>query len=140
MAVGYRGFSSADEHDNHIISNWNKIITKKDVVWILGDITMEKGDYAILDRLNGLKKVVLGNHDKPQHVESLLLHVNKVCGVFRYKNAWLTHIPVHPTELLNNEINIHGHVHRDVKISDKRYINVSIDYRDYVPVLLDGLI
>ena len=33
---------SVEESDNLIISNWNKIVRKKDVVYILGDITMEK--------------------------------------------------------------------------------------------------
>ena len=140
MAVNYRGFSSSEEHDATIIENWNKIITKKDTVWILGDINMEKGNYSDLLLLNGIKKVVGGNHDQPQHARNMLEYVNGICGVYQYKNAWLTHMPIHPSELLGNEINIHGHCHKDVKILDPRYINVSIDYREYKPVLLESIL
>ena len=34
-----------------IISNWNKTVNKKDVTIILGDITMEKANYDILNFL-----------------------------------------------------------------------------------------
>ena len=37
-----RGFKDEAEHDNFIIEQWNKVVSKKDTVWILGDITMEK--------------------------------------------------------------------------------------------------
>ena len=65
-----RGFKDETEHDNFIIEQWNSVVLKKDTVWILGDITMEKSTpYYLLNKLNGYKKVVLGNHDQPQHVK-----------------------------------------------------------------------
>lgn len=33
---------SEDESDSIIINNWNRVVRKKDTVYILGDITMEK--------------------------------------------------------------------------------------------------
>lgn len=130
-----RGFANAEEHDEFIVSQWNKTVTKRDTVWILGDITMEKGNYEILDRLNGIKKVVLGNHDKPQHVGKLLEHVNCVCGMFKYHNFIFTHCPIHPSELHRFAKNIHGHVHEN-SLQDDRYINVSCEIVDYTPQLL----
>lgn len=74
-----RGFKDEIEHDKFIIEKWNKVVSKKDTVWILGDITMEKATpYPLLDKLNGYKKVVLGNHDQPQHVPELLKYVNSL--------------------------------------------------------------
>ena len=35
-----RGFDDIREHDNKIIDNWNKVVNKKDTVYIIGDITM----------------------------------------------------------------------------------------------------
>ena len=134
-----RGFKDSDEMDEHIITNWNKVINKRDVVWILGDITMEKNNYGILDRLNGLKNVVLGNHDRPQHIISLMEHVNKVCGAIRLKECILTHVPIHPAELRGFKYNIHGHVHGNT-IDHPRYINVSCDVLGYTPVLLEEII
>lgn len=134
-----RGFSSAEEMDEHIIQKWNSKVHKKDTVFILGDITMEKDSYEILDRLNGYKKVVLGNHDQPQHIPKLLKYVNSVCGMFKYKNFILTHCPIHESEINRFSKNVHGHVHEN-SLADRRYINVSCEVVDYTPKYIEELI
>ncbi len=131
-----RGFKDEIEHDNFIIEQWNKVVLKKDTVWILGDITMEKtSPYELLDKLNGFKKVVLGNHDKPQHVLKLLSYVNSVCGMIKHKGFILSHCPIHESELFRFSKNIHGHVHENT-LPDKRYINVSCEAVNYTPQLI----
>jgi len=135
-----RGFKDVLSHDNHIIDAWNSIVTKRDVVWILGDITMEKTQgYELLNKLNGVKKVVLGNHDKPQHSSKLLEYVNHICGCVKLKGCILTHIPIHESEVDRFLLNIHGHIH-DKIIPDLRYVNVCVENVDYKPVLLDKLV
>ncbi len=135
-----RGFKDVFTHDQHIIEKWNSVVHKKDVTYILGDITMEKDDYWILDQLNGLKKVILGNHDMRQHVPSLLKYVNSVAGMEKYKRRYLlTHAPIHPCEMKRFDYNIHGHVHENT-VPDKKYINVSAEVIDYTPKLLKELI
>ena len=130
-----RGFNSVEEHDSHIINTWNKTVSKKDTVWILGDITMEKSSpYYLLNQLNGIKKVVLGNHDMPQHVPELLKYVNKVCGMFDYKGFTFTHCPIHESEVGRFIKNIHGHVHENT-LNDSRYVNVSAEAINYRPKL-----
>jgi len=153
MAIS-RGFETIEEHDEHIIENWNKVVNKKDTVWILGDITMEKvSPYPLLDRLNGIKNVVLGNHDMPQHTHIMMKHVNKVCSVFTKKKVIFTHIPIHPRELnFRYNINIHGHLHKhkvtkitgsgidEREVPDDRYINVCCENVKFTPVLLNTLL
>lgn len=140
-----RGFADAESMNEHIINQWNKVVSKRDVTWILGDITMEKSNYEILNRLNGIKKVVLGNHDEPQHIPELLKYVNSVCGMFKYKHkelgqVFLTHCPIYPSELdYRVSYNIHGHVHEN-SLDDTRYVNVSCEVVDYQPKLLTELI
>lgn len=153
-----RGFETFEEHDEHIINSWNSVVGKRDVTWILGDITMEKvGPYSLLNRLNGIKKVILGNHDEPQHVPELLKYVNSVCSV-QYKkvkdgpNIIFSHIPIHPKELeYRFNINVHGHTHLNRVQNgffksivhgkfDKRYINVCAEMIDYKPKLLEELL
>ncbi len=137
-----RGFSCADEMNDHIIKCWNSVISKRDLVFILGDITMEKvRDYPILDQLKGNKTVVLGNHDEPQHVKELLKYVNKVAGMIDYKKmVILTHCPIHPSQLeFRYSHNIHGHVHEN-SLDDPRYINVCAEMIDYTPVEFSKLI
>lgn len=109
----WRGFNSSKEHDELIIDNWNETITKKDLVFILGDVTMENPDYyCYLDELNGRKQVVLGNHDLGKYVPELLEYVESVSGMVDYKGFALTHCPIHPNELqFYPNGNIHAHIH-----------------------------
>ena len=141
-----RGFKDEFEMDDYIVEQWNSIVKKKDVTWILGDLTMEKSfPYYNLDRLNGIKKVILGNHDQPQHVPELLTYVNNVSASklikdSEYGNILLSHIPIHTQEFeYRLDFNIHGHVHENT-YPDKRYINVSAEVIDYRPRTLKELI
>lgn len=65
-----RGFSSKEEHDEHIITEWNKVVDKRDVTYILGDITRKKKTpYPLLHCLELNYQDVRGNihghiHDK----------------------------------------------------------------------------
>jgi len=149
-----RGFATVEEHDEYIIEKWNSVVSKRDVTYILGDVTMEKSSpYPLLDRLNGIKHVVLGNHDRRQDVKKLLEHVESVAGMIQYKGVMLTHCPIHPMELdYRFNYNIHGHIHDKVvtkdiyeygyktnTIPDERYICVSCERVDYTPKTLEEL-
>lgn len=153
-----RLFATAQAMNEHIIEQWNKVVHKKDVTYILGDITMEKSSgYELLDRLNGIKHVILGNHDRRQDIPKLLQYVNSVAGAIKYKKEFmLTHIPIHPTELYSNRVkyNIHGHVHdntiknyewcfltsQDIEVNNPNYINVCAEVIDYTPKTIKELL
>lgn len=150
----HRGFTSVEEHDEYVIQRWNSVVHKRDVTYILGDITMEKSSpYYILDRLNGTKHVVLGNHDRRQDVNKLLEHVDSVAGMMQYKGIFLTHCPIHPMEMeYRVKHNIHGHIHEKhvekdftlfgiplFKRVDRRYHCVSCEHVDYTPKTLHQL-
>jgi len=149
-----RGFSSIEEHDEHIIAKWNSVVNKRDVTYILGDVTMEKSaPYPLLDRLNGIKHIVLGNHDRRQDTKKLFEYAESVAGMIQYKGIMLTHCPIHPAELeYRIPYNIHGHIHdkvvmKDVyeygykldPVPDERYICVSCERVDYLPKSLEDL-
>jgi calcineurin-like phosphoesterase family protein len=144
-----RGFETVEAHDEHVIAQWNSVVSKRDVTYVLGDVTMEKaGSYPLLDRLNGLKHVVLGNHDRRQDVRKLLEHVESVAGMVNYKGVILTHCPIHPMELeYRFPLNMHGHIHDNyvrlmgsgLEDPDPRYICVSCERVDYVPKTLEEL-
>jgi calcineurin-like phosphoesterase family protein len=144
-----RGFSTIEEHDEHIIAKWNSVVNKRDVTYILGDITMEKSaPYPLLDRLNGIKHIVLGNHDRRQDTKKLFDYAESICGMINYKGVFLTHCPMHSDEL-NYGIskNIHGHIHDKVvmkmldgwEVPDERYFCVSCEQVDYLPKSLEDL-
>lgn len=136
-----RGFSCEEEMNEHIVKTWNNTVSKKDAVYLLGDITMEKKNYEIVSRLQGIINVVLGNHDERQHVRELLKYVNSVSGMIDYKNkVILTHCPIHSSQLeFRYSHNIHGHVHENT-LDDKRYINVCAEVVDYKPQLITDLL
>jgi calcineurin-like phosphoesterase family protein len=144
-----RGFSTIEEHDEHIIAKWNSVVNKRDVTYILGDVTMEKSSpYPLLDRLNGIKHIVLGNHDRRQDTKKLFDYAESICGMINYKGVFLTHCPMHSDEL-NYGIskNIHGHIHDKVvmkmldgwEVPDERYFCVSCEQVDYLPKSLKDL-
>lgn len=155
----HRGFNNSEEHDNYLTSQWNSVVkSKKDIVYILGDLTMEKAaPYYKLDHLNGIKHVVLGNHDRRQDITKLLGYVQSVSGVIDYKGCMLSHVPIHPNEACFYRKNIHAHIHHinqleecvvyssytDNEIivrTENKYFNVDAKLLDFKPILFEDII
>ena len=152
-----RGFEEAFLHDEWLISQWNKTVHKKDTVYILGDVTMETSKpYYMLDKLQGRKIVVLGNHDMHKHTRELLNYVESVAGMVDYKGFCLTHAPIHPCEMGRYRGNIHAHIHsnllEEVIVPDKykdedsvsiptlhKYYCVDAHLVKYIPQTLEQL-
>ena len=147
-----RPFSCAAEADEAMVERWNKVVKPTDRVYHLGDIAMSKKHLPILDRLNGKKVLVKGNHD----IEKLSVYVkyfDDVRGSHQFDGMLLTHIPVHPYSLARWGFNVHGHTHansvmKDVfvyendshiskQISDNRYKCVSVEQINYTPISLE---
>jgi len=108
--------------------------------------------YQLLSNLNGMKKVILGNHDRPSDIQELMKYVQSIAGMVKYKGIWLTHCPVHERELeFRVPRNIHGHIHenqimkleengfKDEWVPDDRYHCVSCEHVDYTPKTLAEL-
>ena len=58
--------AAIEKHDEWLIDIWNKTVKKKDFVYILGDFCLSNKERTrkILERLNGRKFLIRGNHDK----------------------------------------------------------------------------
>lgn len=150
-----REFIDAREADEAMIARWNAIVTPSDHVYHLGDVTMLRGQpqhmepaARLLRRLNGHKRLVLGNHDHGK-AEWYLQFFEKVKGQNMLDGYLMTHYPVHPGSLGRAKANVHGHIHRQHVMSpadaptshkrDPRYINVSVEVIHYTPVALEAL-
>jgi calcineurin-like phosphoesterase family protein len=62
-----RPFASVQEMDEALIANWNAVVRRPDdLVWVLGDYALgdRRQGLGHLQRLNGRKMLVAGNHDK----------------------------------------------------------------------------
>ena len=60
-----RPFETVEEMNETLIKNWNKVVGKQDIVYVLGDFALCGKDRIIeVGRaLNGRKRLILGNHD-----------------------------------------------------------------------------
>lgn len=119
-------FEVVSEEDNRkrIISDWKDCVTKRDDVYVLGDVAFTEETLEEFASLPGRKFLIRGNHDEFSSYQ-YLSYFQDVYGLKRYKEFWLSHAPIHPNEL-RYKVNIHGHVHADT-IPDGRYFNVSVE-------------
>lgn len=153
--VRMRPFSSVEEMDELMIENWNKHIRPSDKVWHLGDLTMHRqlGQIAhILKRLNGHKRIILGNHDLAKTGE-YYSWFEKIASYRKIDGMMFSHIPIHPYSMGRSTANIHGHVHSNPgefpPVLSKKwlndgeetrtispYVNISVEVINYTPVSL----
>ena len=141
-------FKDINEMNETIISNWNSIITKDDVLYHLGDFCLSNDDEikSIFNRLNGSKILIRGNHARKsvKFYENIgfevLTHAPIVLDEYK---LMLSHVPLPDVKIKDGYINLHGHIHNK-KISDdypknyseNRHINLSVDSTDFKPVSL----
>lgn len=134
------GFADVDEMNETMIDNWNKVVGKQDKIVHCGDVAFGKSALMLCQRLNGVKHLVLGNHDG-QDIFDYKSIFTKIFGV-KYigrDTAICTHVPIHSSSMRNFKLNIHGHLHANV-IDDPRYFNVSVERIDYTPISLEEIL
>lgn len=133
-----RFFTSVEEHDAQLVENWNSVVRKQDVVWVLGDVVFGTQSFETLALLKGRKKLVMGNHDTYPS-KKYLEHFTRIVGSTELRGYLLTHIPIHPSQFRRFKGNIHGHLHNRC-LDDPRYVCVSADRINLTPVSLDALV
>lgn len=138
----FRPYATVEEHDRDLVERWNATVNKADTVWHLGDVYFGgKDNHLILGRLNGIKRLVLGNHDVyPRGFYEM--YFSKIYGVAEKGECVLSHIPVHSLQVgpgNRYRRNIHGHLHSNV-LADSRYRCVSVEQTGYRPALLSDVL
>ena len=114
-----RPFKSIEEMDNALIENWNKVVSNKDMVYILGDISWhdENKTVEIFKQLNGIKVLIRGNHDNIKGGSEL---AKCFTGIQDYAELYLdkknkvimSHYPIlFWNGQFRNSIHLYGHVH-----------------------------
>lgn len=133
----YRPFASIEEHDEELVKRWNSVVRKSDIVWHLGDFCFGRENLAVAARLNGDKRLVLGNHDH-YPIDDYLIHFSRLYGCVKLEGKLLTHIPVVGSQLERFRFNVHGHLHTHV-LDDRRYVNVSVEQINLTPISLEEI-
>lgn len=135
---------------NHQHNEWlikdviNKYVSKNDTLYILGDVSMQnrKDTEKFIDRLNGKKFLILGNHDKNIQSSNRFIQISQIKDFTYSKNELNIHIVLchYPLLSWNRKVHgafhLHGHTHgRNEYVNDlKRYgfiYDVGIDNKEF---------
>lgn len=138
-AARLRGFDTVDEHDLAVIESFKGYLTRRTVIWVLGDVAFTSDGLELMHELPGNRRLIFGNHDK-FHIDYYRKIFHEIHGFLRYKNMWLSHAPIHPQELYRCAANVHGHIHKNAATPELEfpYINVNWDFWRR-PVTLDEI-
>ena len=73
IAYDNRPFDSLNQMNEALVENWNRVVAPGDLTWILGDFCTGDSDRwrSLLNRLNGRKALIIGNHDDLSTVSAL---------------------------------------------------------------------
>ena len=68
-----RPFDTVEEMNEALVTNWNSVVKEDDIVFVLGDLGFCGYDKLApyIERLNGKKYIVQGNHDSDKIVAKL---------------------------------------------------------------------
>lgn len=133
-------FSSAEEHDAVVRENFEKVLTKRDKLFLLGDIAFNRESLEWVSSLRCTKVLVCGNHDTQGDItmKDVVRCYDEVYSLTTYKGYWLTHCPIHVDEIRGRKGVIYGHTHNH-KIDHILYHCVSLEHTDMKPVLFDNI-
>lgn len=156
-----RGFASVEAHDESLLEKWNSAITKRDVVWVLGDVSMNpsKG-VEWMARANGIKYLVAGNHDRCHPVNArwhseqrkyleVFSGVTTIASVkIGERKVMMSHFPyvvdrVPAARFMEWRCRdeglwlLHGHTHVASKLTERRQLHVGVDAWAGYPVSRD---
>lgn len=146
-----RNFSSNDEMNEHIINQFNSVVQSTDKSYWLGDIVINKKHLHLMDRFNGEKILIAGNHDMDD-TKKYLQYFKRVCSYRVFVDEFVcSHIPLHPGCISTRFVtNVHGHLHGNdimwtnpktgIFEKDPRYYSVCVEkLDDYKPIAHEDL-
>ena len=162
IQLNRRPFSSVSEMNEKMIMNWNSCVAEEDEIYILGDFIYQSDDTeatTIARRLNGVKYLIKGNHDKifeDDNYNNDCFEWVKDYHVLYYQKIKfiLFHYPIYEWDgYFKDAIHLHGHIHnREArnrnsakgqatgKILGNKAINVGVDVNNYTPVSIEKIL
>lgn len=149
-----RPFNNIDEMTEFMIKNYNKIITDKDAVYIVGDITLKGIVNAteLIKRLKGRKHLVIGNHDKKnvknKEFRDLFIECKDYYDIVdNGRRVIICHYPMIEWDgYFRGSYHVYAHIHNNLNNAGKQMIklekalNSGCMINNYVPVTLDQMI
>lgn len=154
----HRPYPNLKMHDEDLIKKWNSVVSHGDTVYFLGDFAMTNKEKTteIVQRLQGTKHLILGNHDtrKLSHYLTMGFATVNTWALFKKEQAtiYLSHKPLEHgcpiTGFGPDDYNIHGHVHsgnhrsssmENINANPHQYFCVSVEQINFTPIEFDEL-
>ena len=140
-----RPWKNTDRMDNALVRNLQSAVGEKDMLIVVGDMTMDGPDRAEsfrrnLSRIPGTKVLVFGNHDKFRPMWYLDNgFVLAATALVLPGNVLVTHDPVAAQVWPKDKPVLCGHVHELFRVMGN-VVNVGVDVWDYKPVKLEDAV
>ena len=156
-----RQFGSIDEMDSAIIENINRKMSKKDVLYIVGDFAFrsKRSPSEYLEAIKPQKVLILGNHDRDWLRHMSDEEINRYfLGVYQQysfkKNGIELHLNHFPQLAWNRShyfaqsFSVCGHIHdaRESSVAARLFplvscqFNAGVDINNFEPVAFDELV
>jgi len=132
-----RPFRTLAQMERTIIRNINNVVSDKDDLYIAGDFcwygpTQKSMIERLVNRINGRKHLILGNHDKLKGLDYVDCGFMSVHTSLKVNKRCIFHDPSISIMFPGNSCVV-GHIHNLFKVL-KNCINVGVDVWDFKPV------
>lgn len=143
ITLSNRPFGSVEEMDEAMIANWNAVVAPGDTVRHNGDFaTFGRGPEKIREifhRLNGVKHLIVGNHDEENEVTLSLPWASvQHQALIRdgQETVFLSHY-AHVTwpKIRKGSWHLYGHTHGQLK-GTSRSLDIGVDATGFKPISL----
>lgn len=151
-----RPFKNIEEMNETLLTNWNKLVKKDDLIFVLGDFCLgsTKDCGNVLSKLNGNKVLIIGNHEKSVLksvvnrdffnggiYERLEIRVNDKEVSDEFQDLILDHYTMTTWNKSHRGAwQLFGHVHglldNNLNLSPNQ-MDVGVDSHDYSPISYD---
>ena len=130
-----RSFTSTEEMDEAMVERWNAKVGPNDTVYHLGDVVINRKSLHHVKRLNGKKRLILGNHDIFKNQDYRDVGFDTLYGVRVFVDQFiLSHIPLFEKCVSDRFVcNVSGHLHANY-INSPRYLTVCVEHTDFTPL------
>lgn len=132
-----RPFKDIDHMNEEIIRRWNSVVTKHDLVYVIGDFKLSgrHSQKDLIETLNGEIVFIRGNHDRNNGTRTI---VDKIVGSYFGKKIIMVHDPKEANDI-RYDLALVGHIHEKWKF-EKKKVNVGVDVWDFYPIHMQQIL
>jgi calcineurin-like phosphoesterase family protein len=138
-----RPFLTVDDMNAQLVKNWNDVVPKDGIVYIIGDFAWKRHLHWLM-ALNGKKILVIGNHDRASqdvYRQFTEVHYGWLCREINGRLVFMNHFPQDSWwGSFRGSWHLFGHCHG--RMPEKKLIrcDVGVDVWHYTPIPWEVLV